>query len=68
MQVRDHHLARTIEAEFGVRGDVPAEDRVGEGEDRVVARRRLVLASKAGVDPERLIEVLSGGLAGNKVM
>jgi 2-hydroxy-3-oxopropionate reductase len=28
----------------------------------------LVLASKAGVDPERLIEVLSGGLAGNKVM
>jgi 2-hydroxy-3-oxopropionate reductase len=28
----------------------------------------LVLASKAGVDPERLIDVLSGGLAGNKVM
>lgn len=28
----------------------------------------LVLASKAGVDPGRLIEVLSGGLAGNKVM
>ena len=28
----------------------------------------LVLASKAGVDPERLIEVLSGGLAGNRVM
>jgi 2-hydroxy-3-oxopropionate reductase len=28
----------------------------------------LVLASKAGVDPERLLEVLSGGLAGNKVM
>ena len=28
----------------------------------------LVLASKAGVDPERLIEVLSGGLAGTKVM
>jgi 2-hydroxy-3-oxopropionate reductase len=28
----------------------------------------LVLASKAGVDPERLIEVLSGGLAANKVM
>jgi len=28
----------------------------------------LVLASKAGVDPEKLIEVLSGGLAGNKVM
>ncbi len=28
----------------------------------------LVLASKAGVDPDRLIEVLSGGLAGNKVM
>jgi 2-hydroxy-3-oxopropionate reductase len=25
----------------------------------------LVLASKAGVDPERLIEVLSGGLAGS---
>ena len=28
----------------------------------------LVLASKAGVDPERLIDVLSGGLAGNRVM
>jgi len=28
----------------------------------------LVLASKAGVDPDRLIEVLSGGLAGNQVM
>jgi 2-hydroxy-3-oxopropionate reductase len=28
----------------------------------------LVLASKAGVDPERLIQVLSGGLAGNRVM
>ena len=28
----------------------------------------LVLASKAGVDPERLLEVLSGGLAGNRVM
>ena len=28
----------------------------------------LVLASKAGVDPERLLDVLSGGLAGNKVM
>jgi 2-hydroxy-3-oxopropionate reductase len=28
----------------------------------------LVLASKAGVDPDRLIDVLSGGLAGNKVM
>lgn len=28
----------------------------------------LVLASKAGVDPEKLIDVLSGGLAGNKVM
>jgi 2-hydroxy-3-oxopropionate reductase len=28
----------------------------------------LVLASKAGVDPEALIEVLSGGLAGNRVM
>ena len=28
----------------------------------------LVLASKAGVDPDRLIEVLSGGLAGNRVM
>ena len=28
----------------------------------------LVLASKAGVDPNRLIEVLSGGLAGNRVM
>jgi 2-hydroxy-3-oxopropionate reductase len=28
----------------------------------------LVLGSKAGVDPERLIEVLSGGLAGNRVM
>lgn len=28
----------------------------------------LVLASKAGVDPARLIEVLSGGLAGNRVM
>lgn len=28
----------------------------------------LVLASKAGVDPERLIEVLSGGLAGNRVL
>ncbi len=28
----------------------------------------LVLASKAGVDPAKLIDVLSGGLAGNKVM
>lgn len=28
----------------------------------------LVLASKAGVDPDKLIDVLSGGLAGNKVM
>jgi 2-hydroxy-3-oxopropionate reductase len=28
----------------------------------------LVLASKAGVDPARLIDVLSGGLAGNRVM
>jgi len=28
----------------------------------------LVLASKAGVDPARLIEVLSGGLAANRVM
>lgn len=28
----------------------------------------LVLASKAGVDPARLLEVLSGGLAGNRVM
>jgi 2-hydroxy-3-oxopropionate reductase len=28
----------------------------------------LVLGSKAGVDPEKVIEVLSGGLAGNKVM
>jgi len=28
----------------------------------------LVLASKAGVDPERLLDVLSGGLAGNTVM
>jgi 2-hydroxy-3-oxopropionate reductase len=28
----------------------------------------LVLASKAGVDPDRLIDVLSGGLAGNRVM
>lgn len=28
----------------------------------------LVLASKSGVDPERLIEVLSGGLAGNRVL
>jgi 2-hydroxy-3-oxopropionate reductase len=28
----------------------------------------LVLASKAGVDPERLLEVLTGGLAGNRVM
>ena len=27
-----------------------------------------MLASKAGVDPERLLEVLSGGLAGNRVM
>lgn len=28
----------------------------------------LVLGSKAGVDPKKVIEVLSGGLAGNKVM
>lgn len=28
----------------------------------------LVLGSKAGVDPERLVEVLSGGLAANKVL
>jgi len=28
----------------------------------------LVLGSKAGVDPAKVIEVLSGGLAGNKVM
>ncbi len=28
----------------------------------------LVLGSKAGVQPEKIIEVLSGGLAGNKVM
>jgi 2-hydroxy-3-oxopropionate reductase len=28
----------------------------------------LVLASKAGVDPSRLLDVLSGGLAGNRVM
>jgi 2-hydroxy-3-oxopropionate reductase len=28
----------------------------------------LVLGSKAGVDPATIIEVLSGGLAGNKVM
>lgn len=28
----------------------------------------LVLGQKAGVDPEKVIEVLSGGLAGNKVM
>jgi 2-hydroxy-3-oxopropionate reductase len=28
----------------------------------------LVLASKAGVDPARLLDVLSGGLAGNRVM
>ncbi len=28
----------------------------------------LVLGSKAGVDPTKVIEVLSGGLAGNKVM
>jgi 2-hydroxy-3-oxopropionate reductase len=28
----------------------------------------LVLASKAGVEPERLIEALAGGLAGNRVM
>jgi 2-hydroxy-3-oxopropionate reductase len=28
----------------------------------------LVLGSKAGVEPEKIIEVLSGGLAGNKVM
>jgi 2-hydroxy-3-oxopropionate reductase len=28
----------------------------------------LVLGSKAGVDPAKIIEVLSGGLAGNKVM
>jgi len=28
----------------------------------------LVLASKAGVDPAKLLDVLSGGLAGNKVM
>jgi 2-hydroxy-3-oxopropionate reductase len=28
----------------------------------------LVLGSKAGVDPAKIVEVLSGGLAGNKVM
>jgi 2-hydroxy-3-oxopropionate reductase len=28
----------------------------------------LVLGSKAGVDPAKIIEVLSGGLAGNKIM
>jgi 2-hydroxy-3-oxopropionate reductase len=28
----------------------------------------LVLGSKAGVDPAKVIEILSGGLAGNKVM
>jgi 2-hydroxy-3-oxopropionate reductase len=28
----------------------------------------LVLGSKAGVDPQKIMEVLSGGLAGNKVM
>jgi 2-hydroxy-3-oxopropionate reductase len=28
----------------------------------------LVLGSKAGVDPAKVIEVLSGGMAGNKVM
>ena len=28
----------------------------------------LVLGSKAGVDPEKILDVLSGGLAGNKVM
>jgi 2-hydroxy-3-oxopropionate reductase len=28
----------------------------------------LVLASEAGVDPQKVIEVLTGGLAGNKVM
>jgi 2-hydroxy-3-oxopropionate reductase len=28
----------------------------------------LVLGSKAGADPEKIMEVLSGGLAGNKVM
>jgi 2-hydroxy-3-oxopropionate reductase len=28
----------------------------------------LVLGSKAGVDPERILDVLSGGLAANKVM
>src|ERR671917_2824372 len=28
----------------------------------------LVLGSKAGVNPEKILEVLSGGLAGNKVM
>jgi 2-hydroxy-3-oxopropionate reductase len=28
----------------------------------------LVLGSKAGVDPEKVIQVLSGGLAGNKIM
>lgn len=28
----------------------------------------LVLGSKAGVEPEKILEVLSGGLAGNKVM
>jgi 2-hydroxy-3-oxopropionate reductase len=28
----------------------------------------VVLGAKAGVDPEKLLDVLSGGLAGNKVM
>ena len=33
-----------------------------------VVSEALVLGTKAGVKPEKILEVLSGGLAGNKVM
>ena len=37
-QVRDHHLARPVEPELGVRRDVAAQDRVRRRQDRVVGR------------------------------
>ncbi len=63
-------MGRTVTyvGEAGARQVVKACNQIVVGLTIEAVSEALVLGSKAGVDPARILDVLSGGLAGNKVM
>jgi 2-hydroxy-3-oxopropionate reductase len=63
-------LGKTIVhvGEHGAGQVVKACNQVVVGITIAAVSEALVLGSKAGVDPEKILDVLGGGLAGNKVM